>query len=63
AFDGSRDAVLGDESVPYPDKYADVLDEPRAQVEMLVLDANGRGGISKAGSKRRYLQEWAEWFL
>ncbi|XP_020088427.1 uncharacterized protein LOC109710327 [Ananas comosus] len=45
AFDGSRDVVLGDGSMPYPDKYADVLDEPRVQVEMMVLDANWRGGI------------------
>ncbi|OAY67984.1 hypothetical protein ACMD2_18183 [Ananas comosus] len=43
AFDGSRDVVLGDDSVPYSDKYEDVLNELRAQAEMMVLDANRRG--------------------
>lgn len=46
ACDGMRDVVDGDESLPYPDKFMDVLNELRAQAEMMVLDANGRDGLS-----------------
>nr|CAD1838931.1 unnamed protein product [Ananas comosus var. bracteatus] len=53
-FDGCRDVVLGDESVPYPDKYEDILDELRAQVEMMVLDANGRGGMATCALRPSY---------
>lgn len=45
--DGRRFEIDGaNESVPYPDKFADDLNELRAQVETLILNANGRDGLS-----------------
>ncbi|XP_010908964.2 3beta-hydroxysteroid-dehydrogenase/decarboxylase isoform X1 [Elaeis guineensis] len=45
-FDGVHGIDGGDESLPYPDRFKDVLNELTAQVEMLVLNANGRDGLS-----------------
>ncbi|XP_072972875.1 3beta-hydroxysteroid-dehydrogenase/decarboxylase [Typha angustifolia] len=44
-FDGVREISSGDESLPYPDKFEDVLNELRAQIEMMVLSANGVDGM------------------
>ncbi|KAG1328277.1 putative Reticulon-like protein [Cocos nucifera] len=45
-FDGVHGIDGGDESLPYPDRFNDVLNELTAQVEILVLNANGRDGLS-----------------
>ncbi|XP_030528057.1 3beta-hydroxysteroid-dehydrogenase/decarboxylase [Rhodamnia argentea] len=44
-FDGSRDINGGNESLPYPWKYADMLSDLRAQAEALVLFANDIDGL------------------
>ncbi|XP_074578642.1 3beta-hydroxysteroid-dehydrogenase/decarboxylase-like [Curcuma longa] len=40
-FDGENDVCDADESLPYPDAYADAINELRMQMEVLVLSANG----------------------
>ncbi|CAL5073337.1 unnamed protein product [Urochloa decumbens] len=43
---GARDVVNADEdSAPYPDKFGNAVSELRAQVEMMVLDADGVDGM------------------
>lgn len=42
-FDGVHDINDGDESLPYPDKFGDPVNELRAQAEAMVLSANGDG--------------------
>lgn len=44
-FDGSCHIRNGDESMPYPWKYADMLTEMKAQAEALVLSANDCHGL------------------
>ncbi|KAK1319896.1 3beta-hydroxysteroid-dehydrogenase/decarboxylase isoform 3 [Acorus calamus] len=44
-FDGVHDIHFGDESMPYPWKFEDRLNELKAQAEMLVLCASGRDGL------------------
>lgn len=44
-FNGSRDIIGGNESLPYPWKYADMLSDLRAQAEALVLFANDIDGL------------------
>lgn len=43
---GARDVVNADEdSLPYPDKFGNAVSELRAQVEMMVLSADGKDGM------------------
>ncbi|KAJ7514204.1 hypothetical protein O6H91_23G032900 [Diphasiastrum complanatum] len=44
-FDGLHGIYNADESVPYPDKHNDFYSETKAQAEVLVLKANGKGGL------------------
>ncbi|KAJ3681399.1 hypothetical protein LUZ60_015888 [Juncus effusus] len=53
-YTGSADVVVdargggvcdGDESIGYPDKYIDAVSELRAQVEIMILNANGKNGL------------------
>ncbi|KNA19220.1 hypothetical protein SOVF_063540 [Spinacia oleracea] len=44
-FDGSHHIRKGDESMPYPWKYTDMLTEMKAQAEALVLNANNHDGL------------------
>lgn len=44
-FDGSHHIRKGDESMPYPWKYTDMLMEMKAQAEALVLYANNHNGL------------------
>ncbi|CAL9774756.1 unnamed protein product [Musa acuminata subsp. burmannicoides] len=44
-FDGKNDIRGADESLPYPHRYEDPLNELRMQVEVLVLSANGKDGL------------------
>uniref|UniRef100_A0A0E0M3F2 Reticulon-like protein n=1 Tax=Oryza punctata TaxID=4537 RepID=A0A0E0M3F2_ORYPU len=43
---GARDVVdAGEDSLPYPDKFGNAAIELRAQVEMMVLSADGKNGM------------------
>ncbi|XP_077227770.1 3-beta hydroxysteroid dehydrogenase/isomerase family protein isoform X2 [Tasmannia lanceolata] len=44
-FDGIHDVHNGDESLPYPWRFVDMLSDLKAQAEALVLFANGSGGL------------------
>ncbi|OVA11072.1 3-beta hydroxysteroid dehydrogenase/isomerase [Macleaya cordata] len=44
-FDGSRDIQNGDESLPYPWRFQDMLSDFKAQAEALVLFANTTDGL------------------
>ncbi|KAA8531429.1 hypothetical protein F0562_006218 [Nyssa sinensis] len=44
-FDGSQDIINGDESLPYPWKFEDMLSNLMAQAEALVLFANDIDGL------------------
>ncbi|KAL5565459.1 hypothetical protein UlMin_028623, partial [Ulmus minor] len=43
--DGSRDIINGDESLPYPWKFGDLLSDLKAQAEALILFANNIDGL------------------
>eukprot|EP00252_Welwitschia_mirabilis_P022386 TRINITY_DN6041_c0_g1_i1.p1 TRINITY_DN6041_c0_g1~~TRINITY_DN6041_c0_g1_i1.p1 ORF type:complete len:588 (+),score=48.61 TRINITY_DN6041_c0_g1_i1:84-1847(+) len=45
-FDGLHDIINGDESMTYPDKHNDIYSEMKAQAEAMVLESNGRQGLS-----------------
>ncbi|KAK6930524.1 3-beta hydroxysteroid dehydrogenase/isomerase [Dillenia turbinata] len=44
-FDGSHDIINGDESLPYPWKFQDMLSDLKAQAEALILFANDNDGL------------------
>ncbi|PON31205.1 Hopanoid-associated sugar epimerase, partial [Parasponia andersonii] len=44
-FDGSRDIINGDESLPYPCKFGHILSDLKAQAEALILFANNTDGL------------------
>ncbi|KAL8140243.1 hypothetical protein V2J09_006264 [Rumex salicifolius] len=44
-FDGFQDIISGDESLQYPWKYLDMLNDLRSQAESLVLSANKPNGL------------------
>uniref|UniRef100_A0A1D1YUE0 3beta-hydroxysteroid-dehydrogenase/decarboxylase isoform 3 n=1 Tax=Anthurium amnicola TaxID=1678845 RepID=A0A1D1YUE0_9ARAE len=45
-FDGVHDICHGNESLPYPSKFEDVLNDLKAQAEALVLSANATDSLS-----------------
>lgn len=44
-FDGSHDIFNGDESLPYPCKFQDIVNDLKVQAEAMVLFANNNDGL------------------